>query len=39
MGWESLVIWECEMKELDLVRGRLATFLGPPKAGQETRKA
>lgn len=26
-GWESLVIWECELKELALVRDRLAAFL------------
>lgn len=26
-GWESLVIWECELKELALVRDRLVVFL------------
>lgn len=26
-GWQSLVIWECELKQSDDVRNRLATFL------------
>lgn len=26
-GWQSLVIWECELKQLDRVRDRLAAFL------------
>ena len=26
-GWQSLVIWECELKQLDAVRDRLAVFL------------
>jgi DNA mismatch endonuclease, patch repair protein len=27
MGWESLVIWECELKQLEKVMGRLKRFL------------
>lgn len=27
-GWKSLVIWECEIRELDRVRSRLQSFLG-----------
>lgn len=27
LGWQSLVIWECELKQLDRVRERLAVFL------------
>lgn len=26
-GWRGLVIWECELKQLDIVRARLAEFL------------
>lgn len=26
-GWRSLVIWECELRQLDRVRDRLAAFL------------
>lgn len=26
-GWESFIIWECELKELAIVRDRLAVFL------------
>lgn len=26
-GWRILVIWECELKQLDLMRARLAAFL------------
>ena len=31
MGWESLVLWECEMKDLAGVRDRLSDFLGPTR--------
>ena len=27
IGWKVLVIWECEMKELDAVRERIRAFL------------
>jgi len=27
-GWESMVIWECELKELDNVERRVRDFLG-----------
>ncbi len=27
MGWNGLVIWECEMKELGAVRSRIRVFL------------
>jgi DNA mismatch endonuclease (patch repair protein) len=29
LGWEPLVIWECETRNADLIRERLARFLGP----------
>jgi DNA mismatch endonuclease (patch repair protein) len=29
LGWEPLVIWECETRKADLIRERLARFLGP----------
>lgn len=30
LGWETLVIWECEIKKPDTVRHVLMDFLGPP---------
>jgi len=27
-GWQSLVIWECELKQLALVSSRISAFLG-----------
>jgi len=31
LGWQSLVIWECETKKVPLLERRLAGFLGPPQ--------
>lgn len=31
LGWESLVLWECELGDRQAVLGRLAGFLGPPR--------
>ncbi|WP_458382689.1 very short patch repair endonuclease [Rhizobium anhuiense] len=31
MGWESLVIWQCEVARLDAALATIARFLGPPK--------
>ena len=28
MGWDVLVIWECEMKDRDALKNRIAAFLG-----------
>ena len=28
LGWDQLVIWECELKDTGVLRGRLAEFLG-----------
>lgn len=28
LGWDVLVVWECELKDLDPVLGRVADFLG-----------
>ncbi len=28
MGWDVLVIWECEMKDRDTLKERIAVFLG-----------
>ena len=33
LGWDVLVIWECETKDIDALRERLADFLGPPHLG------
>jgi DNA mismatch endonuclease (patch repair protein) len=27
-GWDTLVIWECEVKDLGLVASRLSAYLG-----------
>lgn len=27
-GWKPMVVWECQLRDLELVRGRLAKFLG-----------
>ena len=29
MGWEALVIWECELKDADSLIAKITTFLGP----------
>jgi DNA mismatch endonuclease (patch repair protein) len=31
MGWETLVVWECEIHDVVRVRAALERFLGPPK--------
>lgn len=32
-GWESLVIWQCEVAQLDEAMATVVRFLGPPKQG------
>lgn len=34
LGWESLVIWQCETKDVEALKKRLLEFLGPPRAGK-----
>lgn len=34
LGWESLTIWECQLKSLDDVLCRAKKFLGPPRVSQ-----
>jgi DNA mismatch endonuclease (patch repair protein) len=31
LGWEVLVVWECEVTSKGALRDRLTAFLGPPK--------
>lgn len=31
-GWESLVVWECELKNIERLRARLVDFLGPSRS-------
>jgi len=31
LGWEALVVWECEVKDIDSLSERLRGFLGPPR--------
>ncbi len=28
LGWETMIIWECELKDIDLLRKRIVSFLG-----------
>lgn len=39
LGWEALTIWECETKDADAVRRRLATFLFAPLADDQATEA
>jgi DNA mismatch endonuclease (patch repair protein) len=32
LGWESLTVWECELRDLDSLAERLVLFLGSPRA-------
>lgn len=31
LGWESLVVWECELSDAESLERRLCSFLGPPR--------
>jgi len=31
LGWKTLVVWQCEIKEMETVRRRLIGFLGPAR--------
>lgn len=33
LGWDAEVVWECEVKDLVSLEGRLIQFLGPPGPG------
>lgn len=33
LGWESLVLWECQLKDTDSLHEKLSLFLGPPSSG------
>lgn len=33
LGWRSLTVWECELRDRTALRERLAAFLGPAKGG------
>lgn len=30
-GWDALVVWECEVRDQDVLAARLTRFAGPPK--------
>lgn len=34
LGWDQLVIWECELKDREALKGRLAHFLGGLECGR-----
>ena len=34
-GWRALVIWECELRDLNAVSRKLARFLGRPQPGSD----
>lgn len=31
LGWKALVIWQCELKNIEALKARLVSFLGPTK--------
>lgn len=31
-GWQVLIVWECELKDIAKLASKLIKFLGPPKA-------
>ena len=31
IGWDVLVIWECELKDVQVLQGRLVEYLGDPR--------
>ena len=33
LGWETVTIWECQLRHLHLVEAKLRAFLGPPGLG------
>jgi DNA mismatch endonuclease, patch repair protein len=33
LGWEAVVVWECELKDPHTLKRVLQEFLGPPKLG------
>jgi len=39
MGWETMVVWECELRDLEAVKTRLRTFLGSRCLGAATGSA
>jgi DNA mismatch endonuclease (patch repair protein) len=38
-GWDVMVIWECELRDLSLLKARLFEFLGTPSVGSALQKA
>lgn len=34
-GWESLVVWQCEVSRMEQALQAITQFLGPPKVGAE----
>ncbi len=30
-GWSSLVVWQCETRDIDCLTAKLSEFLGPPR--------
>ena len=35
MGWDTMVVWECEMKDVASVVHRVGRFLGPPRLSRK----
>lgn len=34
MGWQSLVVWECELIDIGAVRARAVAFIGPTRVSK-----
>ncbi|RHZ95253.1 DNA mismatch endonuclease Vsr [Cereibacter sphaeroides] len=35
IGWQTLVVWQCELKDIERVGSRLCAFLGPTKTDRQ----
>lgn len=35
LGWQTLVVWQCELKDIERVGSRLCAFLGPTKTDRQ----
>ena len=31
LGWDTMTVWQCELRDLDAALNRIVLFLGPPR--------
>jgi DNA mismatch endonuclease (patch repair protein) len=36
LGWQSIVVWQCELRDLETLSDRLISFLDPTTTGEKT---